>query len=203
MQIAAGTCPSVERPAHAAYARGAVCQRQSWRCENPFRCEHIFGRLRVNACVEVHALVVRHVQAYLEVSAPAECYANHASTVLLRCSVEGKHHFGRIKMRVACSISVPDGFQSACQRLVGNDSLGSPVAVQMSEPDIISLADMQVSAIEALEGDRLLLAVLDLRPCLYYIHVAPGFVEHPNSHGLQFVLERDTQLLVVGLITDG
>ncbi len=160
------------------------------RLERLLRVKDVFAGLRVDACIEMVFLVGYGVEAEFEVAAPAESSTNDAATVLLRPSVEGNHDFGRIEMSISGSVGVADNFHTARQRLRCGFRLCCPIAVHVRYPHI-PLAQSKMARIETLQGDGLLLGVLNLCPRLYDVHLAVCLVENPDSDGLQLVLHRE------------
>ena len=190
VQHAFGACPAVEVTAGAAQAFVGKGESKMRRLERLLRVKDVFAGLRVDACIEVMFLVGYGVETEFEVAAPAEGSTNDAATVLLRPSVEGNHDFGRIEMSVTRSVGITDDFHAACQRLRCRFRLCCPVAVHVRYP-YIPLAQSKMARVETLQGDGLLLGILNLCPRLNDVHLVVCLVENSDSDGLQLVLHRE------------
>ena len=100
-------------------------------------------------------------------------------------------------MGIAGAIGVAYHLQPFGQWLMHRYRLCCPIAMQMGEPHI-ALTNSEVTAIEALEDNIFLLAVLDLGPCLNNVHLLVRAIAHAHFYRIGSIVHTNGGLHAVG-----
>ena len=117
----------------AAYARESLlreAQGNGWCSENLTLLQMILGVVGIDACEEIVEIRIIRLHLQLVVAAIDDGRTNHVASILLTLAVEREHHLAMGSMGIAHTILILDNLLARSQRLLTEDGLVTPRAVE-------------------------------------------------------------------------
>ena len=179
--------PAVQVAAYTAEALGTVGKGEFWRLHRFAGSKSIFRHFAAATGHDVVTELIVGIDSYFVVSAPAEHCPDSRPVVFPWLPVERQHDFGMVGMRVSRPLVVFDCFDTASQRFACEVALGSPVAVEVRQPNVAAPYG-QKSGIETADHELLFALVGDFAPRLDDVVGTDGEIIEFYSHRVVLVL---------------